>query len=141
DIPKEAFLALRTIGDNIDAGFDLFADHVGDGLAYQPGEGLCIVGLTAFLQAQQWHEGIGPCQAANVRGQDAVGTPLHVTLLSSREAAPVAVSPLPAPCLRPRAPRSLTGRPPPAPAAWPTRWMAPRACDRRWGRSRSPCRQ
>src|SRR5262245_15136127 len=84
DITKEAFLALLTIGDNIDAGFDLFADHVGDGLAHQPGEGPCIIGLTAFLQAQQWNEGIGPCQAANVCGQDAVGTPLHVTLLCSR---------------------------------------------------------
>src|SRR5215468_3588593 len=78
DIPKEAFLALLTIGDNIDAGFDLFADHVGHGLAHQPGEGLGIVGLTALLQAQQWDKGIGPCQAANVRGQDAVGTTLHV---------------------------------------------------------------
>src|SRR5215510_12232571 len=83
DIPKEAFLALLTIGDNIDAGFDLFADHVGHGLAHQSGEGLRIVGLTAFLQAQQWNEGIGPCQAANVRGQDAVRTTLHVALLLS----------------------------------------------------------
>src|SRR5215510_3044546 len=39
DIPKEAFLALLTIGDNIDAGFDLLADHVGYGLAHQPSEG------------------------------------------------------------------------------------------------------
>src|SRR5215471_515248 len=80
DITKEAFLALLTIGDNIDAGFDLLADHVGHGLAHQPGEGLCIVGLTAFLQTQQWNEGIGPCQTANVRGQDAVSTTLHVAL-------------------------------------------------------------
>src|SRR5215467_893771 len=77
DITKEAFLALLTIGDNIDTGFDLLADHVGHGLAHQAGEGLCIVGLTAFLQAQQWDEGIRPCQAANVRGEDAVGTTLH----------------------------------------------------------------
>src|SRR5262245_2422434 len=83
DIPKEAFLALLTIGDNIDTGFDLFADHVGHGLAHQLGEGLGIVGLTAFLQAQQWHEGLGPCQTANVRGQDAVRTTLHVALLLS----------------------------------------------------------
>src|SRR5215468_237191 len=82
DITKEAFLALLTIGDNIDACFDLFADHVGYGLAHQPGEGLCIVGLTAFLQAQQWNEGIGPCQAANVCGQDTVGTALHCRLHS-----------------------------------------------------------
>src|SRR5262245_6536198 len=78
NITKEASFALLTIGDNIDACFDLLADHVGHGLAHQPGEGLCIVGLTAFPQAQQWNEGIGPCQAANVRGQDAVGTALHV---------------------------------------------------------------
>src|SRR5262249_48002027 len=84
DITKEAFLALLTIGDNIDAGFDLLADHVGHGLAHQPGEGLCIGGLTAFPQAPQWNEGIGPCQAANVCGQDAVGTTLHVALLRSR---------------------------------------------------------
>src|SRR5215471_4546621 len=82
-IPKEAFLALLTISDNIDTGFDLLADHVGHGLAHQPGEGLCIVGLTAFLQAQQWNEGIGPCQTANVRGQDAVSTTLDVALLLS----------------------------------------------------------
>src|SRR5215471_13339011 len=141
DIPKEAFLALLTIGDNIDIRFDLLADHVGHGLAHEPGEGLCIVGLTTFLPAQQGNEGLGPCQAANVRGQDAVGTLLHVALLCVRYAAPVAASPRPAPALTPRAARSQAGRPRPAPGAWPTRWMAPRASDRRWSQSRSLCQQ
>src|SRR5262249_8798960 len=127
DIPKEAFLALLTIGDNIDAGFDLFADYVGHGLAHQPGEGLGIVGLTALLQAQQWDKGIVPCQAANVRGQDAVGTALHVSLLSSGKAAPVAASPLPAPSLIPRAGRLLTGHPRSAPAAPPENSRYPSA--------------
>src|SRR5215831_16651221 len=141
DIPKEAFLALLTIADNIDPDFDLLADHVGHGLAHQPGEDLCIVRLTTFLQAQQGNEGLGPCQAANVCGQDAVGTLLHVALLCVRYAAPVAASPLPAPALTPRAARSRAGRPRPAPGAWPTRWMARRASDRRWYQSRNPYRQ
>src|SRR5262245_21693571 len=108
DIPKEAFLALLTIGDNIDCRLLLVKKHVGHGLAHQPGKGLCIAGLTAFLQAQQGNEGLGPCQAANVCGQDAVGTLLHVTLLCSRSAAPVAAFPLPVPSLIPRAVRSPT---------------------------------
>src|SRR5207244_11275327 len=55
----------------------LFRSGLGDGLARQPGELRGVVGLTPLLRAEKRDQGVGPRQAPDVSGEDAIGAPLH----------------------------------------------------------------
>src|SRR5262249_20952560 len=77
DVAEEARFALLTVGDDIDASFDLLPHDVRYRLAHLLCEFLAIVGLTVFPQPKQWSKGIGTGQAAHMGREDSFRTALH----------------------------------------------------------------
>src|SRR5262249_14649480 len=72
-----ARFALLSVGDNIDARFDLLPHHVRYRLAHQPRELFAVVGLTLLPESKERRQGVGSGQAADVSREDSFHTALH----------------------------------------------------------------
>src|SRR6185437_5642294 len=83
----EPALALLTVVDDVQTGFDLLADAVLDGFRGEGLEFLAVVGPAVFLGAHQLDQVIWPGDASRVRGQDPVCASLHRALSLRRELA------------------------------------------------------
>src|SRR5438132_1846918 len=77
DVGHEARLALLTVVNDVDAQFRLPPHHVCDGLADTGLEGRRVVRLATGARREHVEEVRRTRQAADVRGEDAVGTELH----------------------------------------------------------------
>src|SRR5215475_1710454 len=82
DVAEEARFALLTVGDDIDASFDLLPYDVRYCLAHLLYKFLAIVGLTVFPQSKKRDQGISSSQATDVGREDSFRAALHrVSLL------------------------------------------------------------
>src|SRR5262249_9640316 len=77
DVAEEARLALLAVGDDVDARLDLLAHRLRHGRARETAELGGVVRLRALLVPQERDEGLGPREAADVRGQDPMRAPFH----------------------------------------------------------------
>ena len=73
DVGKKAGLRQFTVGDDVDAAFDLFAYAFGDSAAQRLLEGSMVVGLTGIFRLHHVQQTMRPRQAADMRGLNAVG--------------------------------------------------------------------
>ena len=77
DVRVESSFALLAVGNDVDAVFSLFMDHVHYGCVRQPNELVRVVWLASHPGAHELEQPVGSRQAADMRSQNAVCTPLH----------------------------------------------------------------
>ena len=79
-VVAEADLAHLAVGDDVDAGLALLADHLDDGLLHPRGELVLVDRLFVEQIPHHAREVRRPRQAAGMGGENAVGAPLHRSL-------------------------------------------------------------